>query len=475
MNAALGAAKRLQSAGDDNDNSIFTRKVQGAHARLFAASCRHYLEAAEHNCNDTPARLPIFSGLSPQQRVHIVKEVMVGLLCENEPLPQKEEHLAASLGIWQTIKTELICEIDVERDTGDMDDILDTCPPEKGRNEYKPVRMTNEEWEESVRKYSVRAKIASRMKKDMAKKNFAVPTNDCADENKSNEPEPTKQSANECLREMHKQFLLLFEGGPPPTKSRKHLRPDVLSDTYYGFQWRITVDDAFQDHGDNTSTMRICLPLKELNFNWKSSNSEKWCKALELLMLDSGVLNFNLRGNRLWNLHVGVIGDAAFANPAHHPRIGMVMKTIRVWRRLYEDCWDASKLAIDGCCIHAVCATHFYTDAKHRKWQKEYLQCLKNTNVVLGDYQRRLDVHRSLENFDTGRLAYPMNEYTGFFCEHPNTVHSKGDIIHIFGWGDSIMKAGYEYENCNSSMECIRMIPSSSTPKTLQLKRCSGW
>jgi hypothetical protein len=67
-----------------------------------------YLEAAEHNCNDTPARLPIFSGLSPQQRVHIVKEVMVGLLCENEPLPQKEEHLAASLGIWQTIKTELI-------------------------------------------------------------------------------------------------------------------------------------------------------------------------------------------------------------------------------------------------------------------------------------------------------------------------------------------------------------------------------
>jgi len=77
---------------------IFTRKLKGAQAHLFAKACLHYIEAAETHRNDTPENLPVFSGLSPQQRLHIVKEVVVGLLCESEPLPQKMEHFVAYMG-----------------------------------------------------------------------------------------------------------------------------------------------------------------------------------------------------------------------------------------------------------------------------------------------------------------------------------------------------------------------------------------
>jgi hypothetical protein len=65
----------------------FHSKLTGAKARLFAHSCKNYSKAAENACNDTPDDHPIFSWLSPQQRLQLVSEVMVGLLCPDEPLP----------------------------------------------------------------------------------------------------------------------------------------------------------------------------------------------------------------------------------------------------------------------------------------------------------------------------------------------------------------------------------------------------
>jgi hypothetical protein len=50
-------------------------------------------------CNDTPDEHPIFSWLSPQQRqrLQLVREGMVGLLCPDNALPLRHPALAAPI------------------------------------------------------------------------------------------------------------------------------------------------------------------------------------------------------------------------------------------------------------------------------------------------------------------------------------------------------------------------------------------
>eukprot|EP00121_Abeoforma_whisleri_P006994 Awhi_evm1s6370 len=94
---------------------IFTGKLKGTFACLFAKSCESYIEKVSDCCNDTSSELPVWSGLSPQQRLRLVREVMVGLLCEKESLAriQTAQHFLAFLGIWYNIR----CDLDVEIDT----------------------------------------------------------------------------------------------------------------------------------------------------------------------------------------------------------------------------------------------------------------------------------------------------------------------------------------------------------------------
>jgi hypothetical protein len=55
---------------------------------------------------------PIFSWLSPQQRIHMVREVAVGLLCPQVPLPPDTfHHFATYLAVFTCIDAELQMEI----------------------------------------------------------------------------------------------------------------------------------------------------------------------------------------------------------------------------------------------------------------------------------------------------------------------------------------------------------------------------
>ena len=78
-------------------------KLRGAAARLFAEICEHYIELAEEETySDAPDDVPLFSYLSPQQRLSLVKDVMIGALCQEEPMfPDTIQHNAAYLGIKQ--------------------------------------------------------------------------------------------------------------------------------------------------------------------------------------------------------------------------------------------------------------------------------------------------------------------------------------------------------------------------------------
>jgi len=51
---------------------------------------------APKEVHDTPVTAPIFNGLSPQHRVRLVRDVLVGLLCDDEALPPDTiQHAAA--------------------------------------------------------------------------------------------------------------------------------------------------------------------------------------------------------------------------------------------------------------------------------------------------------------------------------------------------------------------------------------------
>ena len=80
------------------------RKLKGAQAHLFAKICEHYSQTAEDDCNDCPPEIPIFSRLSPHQRIHLVREVFVA----------DERHMTASGG---TATADLLLHV-ISRDHG---------------------------------------------------------------------------------------------------------------------------------------------------------------------------------------------------------------------------------------------------------------------------------------------------------------------------------------------------------------------
>jgi hypothetical protein len=82
----------------------FPSKFTGAKARMFAYVRDYYsaeVEAeVENGCDETCDAHPIFIWLSTQQRLQLVREVMEGLLCPDEPLPPETiQHYATYLSI----------------------------------------------------------------------------------------------------------------------------------------------------------------------------------------------------------------------------------------------------------------------------------------------------------------------------------------------------------------------------------------
>lgn len=129
-----------------NTLTLIMQKFKGAKARLFAELCHFYVSAAEDECNDAPPQVPLFSGLSPHQRLYLVREVMIGLLCENEPMfPDTIQHHATYLALTRYI---LECNVSVEIDCIEFkdnigDDLFDV--PESNDQIQPGGKRTEEE------------------------------------------------------------------------------------------------------------------------------------------------------------------------------------------------------------------------------------------------------------------------------------------------------------------------------------------
>jgi len=453
---------------EQDDGIFFPRKLKGAHARLFAAACVAYIEAATNECNDTDSALPVWCGLSPYQRIHLVKEIMIGLLCDEEPIPQTAQHFVAYMGIWKTINMELEMEMDSEGGTGSemVDAILESCPPDPEATNV--VKLSEEERNERLRKNAVRAKIAAKTKKKLSKKMEGQPivgvdaknSNGMMDEEDSMSKGSPHEKIMENLNPLDiysKYFIerskFIFEGGPPPQESRTYLRPNMKpynnngndddndSSSYWEFNWRILCDDAFQEHTDPSI---LCpLPLCYLNFNWKySENYEKWHRALYILMIESNFINYHAFAKDILPLHFGEIDDAQYANPKHHQRIMNVTNIIKDWRGEYDESWDSSRQALDQRCIFAVCSIEVFGDRSQRLWINEFLKRCSEEKVDFleaGNYQARLGIHRSLENFDPDGLKnLYMNAGHSELC-HPRLYQAEDQFYSM-------------YDMCNANM-----------------------
>ena len=146
----------------------FTEKFTGAKANLFAKICLHYIEAAENMCNDKPDEIPLFSWLSPYQRVQLVRQVMVGLICPNEPLPPNTiQHYATFRAIVETLKTEIEVELDMQWDFDNVGEDL-RLDDDNDERRYKP--RSDEEMVERSRNMELIRDRAERNKKRLDKK-----------------------------------------------------------------------------------------------------------------------------------------------------------------------------------------------------------------------------------------------------------------------------------------------------------------
>jgi hypothetical protein len=64
----------VRSAYTDKDTEFF--KLKPAFGAAFAEICESYFDAVHDDCSDTPSETPIFSWLSPHQRLELVYQVI---------------------------------------------------------------------------------------------------------------------------------------------------------------------------------------------------------------------------------------------------------------------------------------------------------------------------------------------------------------------------------------------------------------
>lgn len=371
----------------------FTGKLTGARARLFAEGCLHYMGAAEDACNDTPPEYPLFSWLSPHQRLALVAQVAIGLLCPDEPLPPPTlEHVAAYHGVIACIETELQIEMD-ESFVGE--DLLKAFEEATVPCQERSV-LSKEEQRQRIASMALIDKVAAKNRKKLNRKaNAQEKEVEFKAEETNNDPSTTIAKYARIRR-------ALFSGPPCTEQDRRPPRPLTDDEKDCGFRWRLLCDAAFQeDTPQHTSVLdAIMPPLCTADFCWKSYDANKWTTAVNLLMV---IKYFNLtipRGESAL-LH-GVINDVSYADRTQHARIVAVTKRVKDLRASYDSFWDASKLAIDQRLIFAICSTEFFCSKAHHGFALAFCNmCHKNGFELSepGNYQQRLKTLRSVQYY----------------------------------------------------------------------------
>ncbi len=418
-------------------------KLKGAQGRLFAEVCVHYITAAQDQCNDTPEEVPIFSWLSPNQRLNLVSEVMIGVLCEDEPMPPDTiQHKAAFSAMVETLFTEIIVELDSVDDEDYDEELIEYYYEQEHENEQKRLEAKSNlpcidgedgevrSDEEKRIAYSLIEYRAERNKEKLKQKKnvkeFHVETSE----------DDANANANENMSSLHHMMIDLFHGGPISPEQRRvlNVRP---TEKYvdYQFRWRKLCDAALQE--DCT----FPLPLACVDFDWRCSVESKWFCALNML-LNTKLVKYGSPTDR--SLLYGEVNAREYADSKNFPRIRAIEEHVEILRKIYESKWDRSQLSIDQRCIFAIGAAEVFYGEENELWATAFINNCEDNGVDFskGDnYQKRFNIFRTMQesgNFTKG-LDVPYGEcYESDVIFDPSQY--KPDVIECvrcYGPGDS--------------------------------------
>jgi hypothetical protein len=419
-----------------------TIELTGAKARLFARVCRRYFGAAENACNDKPDEHPIFSWLSPQQRIQLVHEVMVGLLCPDEPLPPETiQHYATYLALVTTIKIEIETELDSVNDVEVGHDLLDgyddtkddrrrQTPEEREEERVERIRNmhltkdgsleTPEEREERIRDIDLISRQAEKNKERIDRAQAGTDTRPMEAFHipaEADTPSNVFESAQRCSVTMS----VLYGGPPVPAEVRRLNRP--LTDTeQYAFCWRRLADDALQEN-----TNGFLGALRNADFDWRCTNLVKWGFAVDLLMVvyhDGDVTESEQA------LVDGEIGEVDYADRSQHARIHAIEKIVKDLRDTYDPFWKPDMLAVDQRAIFAVCSSQLFYSGGHYAWVTGFLAHCEEEGVDFsagGDYQKRLEIYRRMAPLYKEGLSTAFHQGAGQFDSAKTPADFKRD------------------------------------------------
>lgn len=381
----------------------FFCKLTGASARLFAAVCEHYIGAVNDKCNDDPDGVPLFSCLSPQQRLSLVKEVLIGLVCPDEPLPPDTiQHGATYAAMLEVLFVQIEIEDDMAHDADLRDELFNVGKEFKCQRGIGRPSLTKEEQDERMQKiFAIEAR--AERNKEKLKNN----------KKSGGEFKVEEQTiSSDRLKGIVERFRkTLFNGPPISKKKRQALLRSLNDDEKYHFRWRILADETLQE--DTMATGAMLVPLCKVDFDWRCANMIKWKEALNFVFVSPVYQPPTETEQRLV---FGRIDVRSYADPEQHARIRAVRKNAGMLKAVYEKTWVPESVGDDQRCIWALSAIEPYCTVDHRAWTNDFLAKCDEKGIVFskrGGYQQRLDLYRELKPLHTDPDALKMH-FTGY-------------------------------------------------------------
>ena len=427
---------------------FFRHKFTGYQARLFADACEGLMETIDAGSEvSDEENIPIFIGLTAGHRTFLISQLVVGLLCENEPLPpQKIEYAAAFYVVVGAMKFQVACETDDVLQSFGFDEVADIGkdllklyfePYNNSKRKHeeawmkisqdKPMAEKEAESYMSEVKTKLVGRVAEKNKKKLDRKIVQQQQKEQTSEtNDDTTPDTSSKKAgsankthvgnvnsrpqifdfnksavdiDKALSLFHK-YSYIYQGGKCPENVRRP--PRVLTDKekepVSGFGFRLIADKALQeDLTIDDDLIWLPRPLAEVNFCWHSFDTRKWELALEVLYL--------VRYLRLTAAHTdlifGEIDDMAYADKSKHARIMIIEKTVKELRHAFDPMFDVKVGAYPQRMIYAICSHELYGGKANRKFIKKFVETCqdKGINLAVGNkFQKRYEIFQEVSD-----------------------------------------------------------------------------
>jgi hypothetical protein len=426
------SVKKQHRASTMANSTRFPFKLTGAKARLFAHTCEQFSVNVEEACNDTPDEHPIFSWLSPQQRLQLVREVMVGLLCPDEPLPPETiQHYATYLALVAMIRVEIQVEIDTVQDDAHLvgDDLLVVFDDPRDNDR---MIQTPEERQERIRNRDLISRQAEKNKKKLDRAQVGTDTRPVEDFQAPDVgSEPNRLNIHQKIASTLSSLCV----GPPISAEARRLHRPLTDTEERLFCWRRLIDKAFQEHTDGT-VFKLC----SVDFDWRCPNFKKWECATNLLMIAYNGAEIT-RSEQV--LVEGKIGEVDYADRSQHARIQAIQKIVKDLRDSYDPFWKPDMLAVDQRAIFAVSSSDTSCFAEDQfRWLEDFMaSCIEQgfDFYAGGDYQMRLEIYRRMpplykeglsmtfhNGFDEFELARTPTDWEREYVFTLPTCHARG-------------------------------------------------